>query len=218
MMGKTLQNRKNLLRALLEHESPSVLEVLANDVFHGVVTRGEGYVPKAQPLGFSKVILLEYKGFSLRMHHWSSTTRMVQSPELLVHDHLFDFCSYVLRGSLTNIEYTVDADRGVDPAYRLFRVSYDSGGSVLVPEGPGVAIEEIKRTSHLQGSFYSLVSTVYHESYVAPNKSTVTMIATSKAQPKDAHVVGPYCISKSLRHTREDLDKSHLLGELSELV
>ena len=84
---------------------------------------------KRHPLGFYACTLFEENSRKIRLHYWDlSTNNELQSSELMIHDHIFDFKSWILSGSIENIEYEIDK-KGI--IYYLYSTFYEEDCSIL---------------------------------------------------------------------------------------
>ncbi|MGQ2965292.1 hypothetical protein, partial [Methylophilus sp.] len=108
---------------------------------------------RLHPLGFIACTLLTQGKYKLRLHCWPMSNSLQQSAHCLIHDHLFDFKSWILEGEVENIEYVAAAE-GKDLA--IYQTHYDHIQSVLIKTDEIMRISEDKRNIYNAGKSYSV--------------------------------------------------------------
>ena len=147
--------------------------------------------------------LWSYQGFGMlrcyldpqkrwRLNYWLPS---IAVPNVsVIHDHPWSFTSYILRGQLMNIRYSmVPVEAPTPPASKRFAyheiITGEGGGPVATPKD--CRLIEIERTIYTQGDVYSQVLDEIHETSAL--EGTITL--NDRSQPTQAHtarVFWPY--------------------------
>lgn len=151
------------------------------------------------PLGFKYFKLGNTsKTEEFRLHFWIDTSEK-QDVDLQIHDHSFDFESFVVSGSLVNNIYQTKYNQNEEGL--LYDVKFSNHKSELVINSNNQTL--VFESSKLieSGDFYSLKSDVIH---CTENKieSTVSLLKIIKPKNKIARVYSPKVINEILSFER----------------
>jgi hypothetical protein len=140
---------------------------------------------------------------TLRLHLWSRAFQWTQQPNWQIHDHIFEFRSLVLMGTLLNKCYTsVPLQDRPHRVYPLYEVAYDKNESHLHHSGSflNIRLESIERVTN--GGHYAVRRGVLHRTKLA-SEFAISLLATSEHGPGHSpRVVGEalseaHCFSRS---------------------
>lgn len=134
---------------------------------------------KVHPLGFYSCTLLHEKNQKIRLHYWdSSMNKEEQSADLMIHDHIFNFKSWIMLGALENIEYEINDEGNI---YHLYSTSYAENSSVLKATGENIKIIPKSLTIYTQGMTYVMKANVLHKTRSITDK-TITILHTEDTE------------------------------------
>lgn len=130
------------------------------------------------PNGFRKLVVAEYRGFVLRLHIWPPGFTNSDP-----HSHRWDFCSYILRGTLYQSLFKEDTD--LDAFYAKCKAISPNDGNGTYTHAP-VCRVGLRRTqeAHLcEGSAYWLHHGSAHQVGVPQSArfATVSLMLTEPA-------------------------------------
>jgi hypothetical protein len=168
------------LEKSLERGNVSLPELLA--------IRNQLRVPfKLHPLGFISCTLLAEGTRKLRLHYWPSVN-CVQSSDCLIHDHVFDFKSWVLAGAVENVEY-VDSPQGTE--FAIYQTQYAGDQSILIKTGATKKLAEHQRFKYGPGSTYTVPAGAFHETVRVGDTFAFTALITNDVSSYPPQVFGP---------------------------
>lgn len=167
---------------------------------------------KLHPLGFIACTLITEGTRKLRLHYWPSIGGAQQSPECQIHDHLFEFKSWVMAGSIANIEY-IPADNGKE--FSVYQTEYVNDQSILKKIEKKIALTEHRRTIYNAGSSYMLKAGILHETILMGTSPAFTVLLTTDVSSAAPLVFGPTNGQLKYIYQRETLDESHIEKMLS---
>ncbi|WP_353172492.1 hypothetical protein [Acinetobacter rudis] len=144
------------------------------------------------PLGFYSCTLLEEQPFKIRLHYWNPlVTNDLQSSELMIHDHIFNFKSWIMSGSIENIEYTKD-DEGSE--YSIYSGFYEKEYSILRKTPDFIKIREKNTQILKKGESYEMLAGILHKTR-SLESATFTVLLTEDTNLNKPLVLG----SKEIR-------------------
>lgn len=143
---------------------------------------------KLHPLGFVVCTLLTEGNLRFRLHCWPVAGGMQQSPECQIHDHLFEFKSWVLAGAVENIEYVASAQ---GKEFALYRTEYAGDLSKLTKTDTTLRLSEHRRHTYCAGSSYLVPAGVLHETVRVGTKPAFTVLVTTDVSSAAPLVAGP---------------------------
>lgn len=167
-------------------------------------------------LGFTKVVLLSaYPEFQLRLHHWASPN----SPPYDLHDHRFDFSSYIVNGRITNTLYEVtDCQRGAISRAELFEAApLQARQWRRVPQRPQVFLRRGAEATYVTGATYSMRSVDIHSSRV-DEPHTVTLLFEGRHSAPGSHVYPARRRRPELTTPQRPLEPTECRAVLDEVV
>lgn len=143
---------------------------------------------RLHPLGFVVCTLLTEGSRKLRLHYWPAAGRDRLSPECQIHDHLFEFRSWVLAGTVENIEYVVDPTGN---EFAVYETSYSGNQSILTKTEAIVRLGEQRRIAYSAKSCYSVSAGVLHETVLRGEAPAFTVLFTHDVSCAAPLVFGP---------------------------
>ena len=151
--------------------------------------RRESHAPfKLHPLGFLACTLLTEGTRKLRLHYWPLAGGAQQSPECQIHDHLFEFKSWVLAGKVENIEYVASPE---GREFSIYQAEYFGNRSTLIKTGATLRLAELNRRTFGVGSAYAVRAGVLHETVRVGAESAFTALVTNDVSSSAPMVCGP---------------------------
>ncbi|WNO53180.1 hypothetical protein [Stakelama saccharophila] len=128
---------------------------------------------RRHPLNFLAARVEDDAGQALRLHLFDERFRFKQTG-LEVHDHTFDYESFVVDGAVEQTIYEAIPDAG--GAYEVLEVSYSHGGSALQRSGRYLQLVEQRRETFTAGETYRLPHGVLHRlDLVGPSATTLVL-------------------------------------------
>lgn len=143
---------------------------------------------RLHPLGFIACTLLTQGKKKFRLHFWPVEGGAQQSPECQIHDHLFEFRSWVLSGSVENIEYTASSN---GKEFAIYRTEYGEDRSTLIKTDQYLKLAEARRDTFHEGSSYAVAAGVLHETVRVGAKPALTVLVTTDVSSTAPMVFGP---------------------------
>lgn len=136
---------------------------------------------RRHPLNFLAARVEDGAGRALRLHLWDERFRFKQAG-LEVHDHAFDYESFVVDGAVHQTIYEAIPDAG--GTHEVLEVSYSKGGSALQRSGRYLQLVEQRRETYSAGALYRLSHGVLHRlDLVGPSATTLVMTCDMGGQP-----------------------------------
>lgn len=167
---------------------------------------------KRHPLGFYACTLLEENSRKIRLHYWDlSTSKELQSSELMIHDHIFDFKSWILSGSIENIEYTIDEKGQV---YYLYSTLYDRDFSILNKTAESIKISEKNVQVYEKGKSYQMKSAVLHKTRAMEDK-TFTVLYTQDKEIENPRVLASGSSENKIVYERKEIKELEIKEKLN---
>ena len=139
------------------------------------------------PLGFIACTLLTEGPLKLRLHYWPVHGGVQQSPDCQIHDHIFEFQSWVLSGAVENIEYKPSATGN---GYSVYETEYRDGQSILTKTGQLIRLVERDRAVFKEGESYSLAAGTFHETRRVGDGPAVTVLVANDVSSTAPLVLG----------------------------
>lgn len=162
---------------------------------------------RLHPLGFIACTLLSDGLKKVRLHYWPVAGATQQSPDCQIHDHLFEFKSWVFAGEVQNIEYSVsNSQSGSEMAE--YRTEYIDDLSILSKTGRTLWLTEACRTTYGTGSAYSLSAGVLHETIRLSMEPAFTVLLAHEVSAGPPLVLGPCDGENRYVYRREQLEES----------
>ncbi|WP_288403653.1 hypothetical protein [uncultured Acinetobacter sp.] len=171
---------------------------------------------KVHPLGFYSCTLLHENNQKIRLHYWDSITNAEQqSSELMIHDHIFDFKSWIMLGALENIEYE-ESDEG--ERYYLYSTKYENDSSILKITDDSLKITYKNSSVYTQGMSYVMGANVLHKTRSVAER-TFTILHTQDTGNTSPRVLSNTNMSESeIIFQRKDVNEKELLEKLATLI
>lgn len=162
---------------------------------------------RLHPLGFIACTLLSEGPKKVRLHYWPVADTSQQSPDCQIHDHLFEFKSWVFAGEVQNIEYSVSKSQsGREMAE--YRAEYVDDLSILERTGRTLRLAEACRSTYRAGSTYSLSAGVLHETVRLGAEPAFTVLVAHEVSAAPPLVLGPRDGENRYVYRRELLEES----------
>lgn len=171
---------------------------------------------KVHPLGFYSCTLLHENNQKIRLHYWDSITNTEQqSSELMIHDHIFNFKSWIMLGALENIEYEV-SDEG--EIYYLYSTKYENDSSILKITDDSLKITYKNSNIYTRGMSYVMGANVLHKTKSVAER-TFTILHTQDTGNISPRVLSNTNMSESeIIFQRKDVNELELLEKLANLI
>lgn len=171
---------------------------------------------KVHPLGFYSCTLLHENNQKIRLHYWDSITNgEQQSSGLMIHDHIFDFKSWIMLGALENIEYEI-SDEG--EIYYLYATRYENDSSILKITDDSLKITHKNSSIYTQGMSYVMDANVLHKTRSVADR-TFTILHTQDTGNTSPRVLCNTNMSESeILFQRKDVNEQELLEKLATLI
>ncbi|WP_295550450.1 hypothetical protein [uncultured Pseudacidovorax sp.] len=153
------------------------------------------------PLGFIACTLMAEGPLKLRLHYWPVYGGVQQSQECQIHDHLFEFQSWVLSGAVENIEYEASA---IGNEYAVYETKYRDDQSILIKTGQLLSLVERSRIVFEEGESYSVAAGTLHETVRFGGSPALTVLVANDVSSKAPVVLGSkagldsYCYQRSV--------------------
>lgn len=168
---------------------------------------------RLHPLGFFACTLLTEGTRKLRLHYWPVAGATQQSPECQIHDHLFEFRSWVLTGAVENIEYIISSE-GRELA--VYQTEYSGNQSTLSKMDFTLKLTEQKRKLYQAGSSYSMSAGVLHETVRFGSEPVFTVLVTNDVSTSAPVVLGPINGQQQYIYERDIVQESVIVAMLAE--
>jgi hypothetical protein len=143
---------------------------------------------RLHPLGFIACTLLTEGRLKLRLHYWPALGGVQQSLDCQIHDHLFEFKSWVLSGTVENVEYAKSA---FGTEHSVYKAEYRDDQSILAKTGELLRLEEKSRTAFEKGMSYSVSSGTLHETVRIGAEPALTVLIAKDVSDSAPLVLGP---------------------------
>lgn len=162
---------------------------------------------RLHPLGFIACTLLSEGPSKIRLHYWPVEGGSQQSRNCQIHDHLFNFKSWVFAGKVQNIEYSVcNCQSGCEMVE--YRTEYVNDLSILSKTGRTLRLKESRRTTYQAGSTYSLSAGAFHETIRLGMSPAFTVLVAQEVSSAPPLVLGPSDGENRYVYRRELLEES----------
>lgn len=136
--------------------------------------------------GFIQIDLPDNK----RVNVWGHPAIPRQNVATQLHDHRFDFYSFVLRGAMCNATYQAYPARALPVTYDVYTPQVREGeDTVLVPLGDPVRLTPYHAQVVPAGESYRLPAGMVHETFV--NQPTATLMLKGDVRPIPVRVFCP---------------------------
>lgn len=176
--------------AAIEAEEPvvKVIELVARLLDSARHSGDSQSVLQLHPLGFVALVWPIDDVRILRLHYWNRGFAWGQPSEFHIHDHVFEFRSAVLLGSIRNDIYSVHSD--VDGRV-MYVTEYDGQRSILNPlRDRFLPVLEASET-HIRGDVYRMPAGVLHQTeLLSPHALTALASRYSSTRKNGARVLG----------------------------
>ena len=168
---------------------------------------------KLHPLGFMVCTLLIEDTRRLRLHYWPAAGGAQQSPECQIHDHLFEFRSWVLEGTVENIVY-VPSPEGAEHA--VYEAQYAGDRSILTKTAATLLLAVQYRSAYPAGSCYAVGASVLHETVRLGPTPAFTVLVTNDVSEASPLVLGPMNGQQTYVYHREIVPEAVVAELLAE--
>jgi hypothetical protein len=158
---------------------------------------------RLHPLGFLACTLLTEETRKIRLHYWPLAGGAQQSPECQIHDHLFEFRSWVLGGTIENAEYVVSPE---GKEFSVYHTEYSDHRSTLTKTSSTVRLSVLRRRTYSAGSSYEVAAGVLHETVRTGTEPAFTVLVTNDVSSAAPLVLGPTDGSQLYTYERAVLD------------
>jgi len=163
----------------LEREFAALIAAARSGDFEAAIRRSvfHGSEVRRHPLNFLAARVEDEAGCALRLHLWDERFQFKQDG-LEVHDHTFDYESFVVDGIVGQTIY--DAVPDINGTHEALEVSYSHGGSALRRSGRYLRLVEKHQETFAAGALYQLPHGVLHRLDLV-GSSAATLVLTRDA-------------------------------------
>jgi hypothetical protein len=159
---------------------------------------------KIHPLGFYSFLLGNVDERSiLRLHIWYNGE--MQDERLLIHNHVFNFTSQVLVGSLTNQVFAIRPETA--SIGTLYNVEYTEEGSELKKMKSGFKLIPVESKKVLTGQSYQVLFSDFHQTTDFEKPLTATIVAAKVVSTEKAIVFARQDMGEVLKFKRIEIDE-----------
>ena len=148
------------------------------------------------------------------MHFWINTNEK-HDVDLQIHDHSFDFESFVVSGSITNNKYEIISS-STSKGY-VYDVKFRNEKSKLILNTDNCCIQHTESVRINCGGFYSMISSEFHES-INNEDLTITLLKIIKSNDKTARVFSPKKLSSLSSFERTTLTFEENLKLIDKII
>lgn len=168
----------------------------------------------SHPLGFYRGRLGESHGALFYLHIWTPTySKIVQSPELLIHSHSVDIRSLVLVGSVTDVRYRWRPDE--NGRSRLLVQNRSGTGPRLLPTNDFGNAEKSDVLNVSEGQYYDVPWHDFHETAYHLGEIVVTIAAFLGKSTRSPMIIAPRHMSTSTDYRATNLDTTSRMEIIS---
>ena len=210
-MDKELYELMEQLQEGLGYSMSKVEQILDNLIEQPDICKATHH-----PLGFIHLKLFKKLNVSLRLHIWQRQARKIQIPAWLIHNHIFDLKSYVLCGSINNLNYDVVKAEN-KPSYRIYEVIYDECESQLHVTDELVNCKLVESKTFKARDSYEVNREIFHTSTVELGQLTCTLVITSNEKAIKPKVIGKLRGESIYKYQRNQCDFEELRQILIEV-
>lgn len=158
---------------------------------------------RSHPLGFYACTLLAEGARKIRLHFWPIDGGAPQSAKCQIHDHLFEFKSWILCGSVENIEYVTSTD---GQEFSIYRTEYGGHTSTLTKTSAVRRLSVQQRNTYHSGFSYEIAAGTLHETVRVGKKPAFTVLVTTDVSATSPIVLGPLDGPDQYKYHREVID------------
>ncbi|NWC30211.1 hypothetical protein HYE76_27665 [Pseudomonas tolaasii] len=156
------------------------------DVIEMCLSRGLEF--RAHPLGFISCVFFVEGDRKARLHIWPISEKLNQGEGVTIHDHVFNFTSWVLAGEIINRCVFID---GTGTPCSVYEASYTGDSSVLVRKNETLNITNGEIKKYSTGMRYSMRAGQLHETRSTDSDVAVTVLITHDVSANHPLVIGP---------------------------
>lgn len=140
------------------------------------------------PLGFIKSKIMDVANRQIRLHIWPRDEKKFQHPQWMIHDHIFNLNSWVLKGEVLNTLYDITQSEDYD--HCLYSVLYDGEKSILKKTNVNVKVSESSRNVIKDGGKYNIPAKTLHSTISVYPATSITVCETFNISNENPLVVG----------------------------
>lgn len=171
---------------------------------------------KYHPLGFYSFHLCKFnENENLRLHIWKDKSS-VQSNELLIHNHIFNFKSLVLIGEIKNHKYQLIKQKQASGC--LYVVNYLNESSTLRKINNGFELLDEKVEIIEKGQYYQSYFSEFHKSTSEGKEMCATLLLTHNVSKEKPLVFSVNDLGDEIVYQRDMLDISTQTKVLNDLL
>lgn len=182
------------------------------DVIEMCLKRGLEF--RAHPLGFISCVIFVEGDRKARLHIWSTSEKLSQGEGVTIHDHVFDFTSWVLAGEIVNRCVLID---GAGTPSSVYEASYTSDSSVLVRKNEILNIMDGEIQKYSTGMRYSMRAGQLHETRSIDSNVAVTVLITHDVSASPPLVIGSLSAHDKHEYHRRLISRDELNEVISSL-
>ncbi len=162
---------------------------------------------RAHPLGFISCVIFTEGNRKARLHIWPASKDIRQDEGITIHNHVFNFTSWVLAGEIVNRDVFIDRDGAPRSVYKA---SYSSENSILVKNDETLNIMNGETCRYSTGMRYSMCAGQLHETRSSGTSVAVTVLITHDLSADRPLVIGPLWGAEKHEYHRRLLSRHEL--------
>lgn len=143
--------------------------------------------PLWHPLGFVSCVLESDESTrEVRINYWPQEERRTKNPDWPIHTHRYFLSSFVLAGTVRDIQYRSYSGKG----HKIYEVNYIGSNSEINKSVHSVDIKEVSNIVRNAGDVYSVQRGTLHRTFVEQSKSAMTIVVLSDFTDENPIVIG----------------------------
>lgn len=181
----------------------------ARELIEACIFAGKEF--RIHPLGFIASTIFIEGDVKVRLHIWPKSGLREQNSDCTIHDHVFEFTSWVLAGAVENIDYP---DFKVGGGRAAYSTTYSGIKSVLTRTDEKFELGRAVKKTIFQGESYEVNAGCLHETRLAGDSGAVTLLITRDTGKVNPTVIGSVSGEDQYEFERRAISIAELRGYL----
>jgi|GEM_PF-2793089 len=171
---------------------------------------------RAHPLGFISCSFLKEGSINARVHIWPADPEHVQNRDILIHNHIFDFESWIIAGSIKNTKLSQSI---FGEKYSLYTAEYSGEHSILHKTENQITLIESSVETYRTGDYYSMKSEDFHTSELTEKSTAATILITKNITTTGTSplIAGPIDGKPTYHYKRSELSNNDITELLKKI-
>jgi hypothetical protein len=191
-------------------EALQFLKISPQSIINHCVASGRSF--RWHPLGFIVCNVLSEGARKVRLHIWPANGSRRQDSECQIHDHFFEFTSYVLLGAVENINYKIDE---YGSQFALYETSYYDNQSILTKLNQSIRLSVANTQTFKAGKTYQMEAGKLHETRRISTELAITILISNDVLTTRPLVIGPLSGPKTQVYMRSELTRAELTDAIT---